>query len=100
MREGPMGDQLSTRWAERYGLVFHTFDHESDRGCVLMAGALIDGALERLLRSVCRVDAQASKAVDALLVGPFAPLGSFASRAQAAFALGLIRSETFQVVTK
>src|SRR6266436_358245 len=95
-----MGDPASTRWNERYGLLFHTFDHESDRGCVLMGAALIDEALERLLRSVCRADAQATKAVDALLVGAFAPLGSFASRAQAAFAFGLLSSEMFQLVTK
>ena len=60
--------------------------NETDRGCALMAAAYLDDQLGRLLQSVLVDDA---KAVDELL-GPSGALGTFSSRIEACYALGLL----------
>ena len=59
---------------------------ESDRGLALVGAAFIDEKLSNTLKSYfCEVDA-----TDKLLSGANAPLGTFSSRIEACFALGLI----------
>jgi hypothetical protein len=62
-----------------------TLTPETDRGCALMAAAYLDARLEGLLRASF-VD---SSVADELLE-PAKPLGSFSSRIDAAFVLGLL----------
>jgi hypothetical protein len=60
--------------------------HESDRGLALVATALIDDRLAETLRAFFRKTPSTRKLLDE----GNAPLGSLSSRAEAAFALGLI----------
>jgi DNA-binding MltR family transcriptional regulator len=63
---------------------------ESDRGCVLVAAAMLDEALEFLLRQRMASEEAAAKAcVDPLFVG-LGPLKSFWAKTQLARALGFI----------
>jgi len=59
---------------------------ESARGAVLVGCSFIDGQLEKILAAFLRDEKESAK----LLSGFNAPLGSFAARITAAFALGLI----------
>ena len=68
---------------------------ESDRGCVLIAAAYLDDALESLLRTYFSQDAACVKnAVDPMFDG-LAPLSSFSAKTKLAFALRLIDSGVF-----
>jgi mannitol operon repressor len=67
------------------------FQKETDRGAALVGAALIDTRLDAVLRSHL-VD---SKAVDELMEGGNAPLGTFSSRIKMAYALGLITELEF-----
>ena len=62
------------------------FQGETDRGAALVGAALIDLRLTEALRAFM----VSNNAADELLEGPTAPLGTFASRIAATFALGLI----------
>jgi len=62
---------------------------ESDRGCVLVAVADIEAALERLLRLAFSSHRARKKIVDSLF-GAMAPLGSFSAKLRIAHALGLV----------
>ncbi len=63
---------------------------ESDRGCVMIAAAFLDDALEEVLRSFFRTDPFSLKnAVDPLLAGN-GPISTFSSRIQLCYALMLI----------
>jgi len=62
------------------------FQSETDRGAALVGAALIDLRLTETLRAFM----VSNNAADDLLEGPTAPLGTFASRIAATFALGLI----------
>jgi DNA-binding MltR family transcriptional regulator len=73
--------------------------HESDRGCVLLGAALLDEALEETLRAAFRNDAAARRDVQSLFKAAYAPLRSFAVKAQLAFALGLISRRVFDRIT-
>jgi hypothetical protein len=59
---------------------------ETDRGCALMAAAFLDSELGRLLRAAWIAD---SKSADDML-GQSKPLGTFSSRIDLAFLMGLI----------
>jgi hypothetical protein len=59
---------------------------ESDRGLALVGAALIDDKLGDTLKALFREGAPNSRLVD----DPNAPLGTFSSRADACYALGLI----------
>jgi hypothetical protein len=63
-----------------------TLNAETDRGCALMAAAYLDDQLGELLRAYFVDDL---RIIDELL-GPAAPLGSFSSRVDLAYSLGLI----------
>jgi DNA-binding MltR family transcriptional regulator len=68
---------------------------ESDRGLALVAAALIDEKLLETLQSfMCEC-----KAAEKLLVQAHAPLGTFSSRIEACFALGLIDEFEYQEIT-
>jgi mannitol operon repressor len=71
---------------ETLGTFLHEFSKESDCGAALVAASMLDGRLEDIL-SAFFVD---GKTAEGLLNGFNAPLGTFSSRASAAFALGLI----------
>jgi mannitol operon repressor len=62
------------------------FQSETDRGAALVGAAMIDDRLEETLRAFM----VSNKAADSLLDGGTAPLGTFSSRIDAAFGLGLI----------
>lgn len=75
---------------EKDKLVAQALVIESDRGCVILSAALLDEALEELLRSVCREIPQDIKAtVDPLFQG-YAPLATFSAKIQLSFALGIL----------
>lgn len=59
---------------------------ETDRGCALMAAAFLDSELELLIRS-CVVD---DRGVSDEVLGQAKPLGTFSSRIDVAYLLGLI----------
>ena len=85
--------KLSTTEADVDGIrktFIETLHKESDRGCVLVATAMIDEGLEVLLREYMTADEKAIKAcVEPLFVG-FGPLKSFWAKTQLARALGLV----------
>jgi mannitol operon repressor len=71
------------------------FNRESDRGAALVAASMLDERLKEILHAFM-LDSPASQE---LLSGFSAPLGTFSSRAVAAFALGLIQSNEFEEIT-
>lgn len=71
------------------------FNKESDRGSALVAAAMLDERLEEILTAFL----VESKTSTELLSGYNAPLGTFSSRANAAFALGLIQDNEFKEIT-
>ena len=71
------------------------FTKESDRGAVLIAASLLD----ELLKAILKAFFVESKVSTELLDGFNAPLGSFASRIAAAYALGLIQKSEFDEIT-
>jgi mannitol operon repressor len=68
---------------------------ESDRGLALVAAALIDDRLTETLRSLFCQGPSAARLLDE----GNAPLGTFSSRAEACFALGLIDDHEFSEIT-
>ena len=68
----------------------HSLDHETDRGCALMAAAYLSDQLELLLRLTLIDD---KDVIDELL-RPLSPLGSFSGRIEMCYALGLLASQT------
>lgn len=78
-----------------------TLMEESDRGCVLVGVAYLDEEVQLLLReSFESAKEVVRKAVDPLLKGGFAPLGSFSARIKLALALGLIDLEVHDVLDR
>jgi len=63
------------------------FKGESDRACVILAAALLDGALETLLKTYLLPSTQSE---DALFEGGNAPLSSFSARIEVSYRLGLL----------
>jgi hypothetical protein len=68
-------------------LLYKEFKGESDRACVILGAALLDSALETLLRTFL---IPSSTAEDALFDGANASLATFSSRIEMAARLGLI----------
>lgn len=66
------------------------FRTESDRACVILCAALLDQALETILKSRL---APTSTATDELLEGAYAPISSFNARIDLAHRLGLISTK-------
>ena len=77
------------------GQFLAAFNEESDRGAALVAAAMLDERLEQVLRAFFLK----TRASEDLLSGFSAPLGTFAARAAAAHALGLIQSNEFEEIT-
>lgn len=81
-----------------YKPMLRTLQDESDRGCVLVAQAYLDEALEELLRVKFETDPRIVKnAVDPLLKGS-GPLSTFYSRIRLAYALGLLNHSTYDIL--
>jgi mannitol operon repressor len=70
------------------------FNKESDRGAVLIAASLIDEWLAKIIQSFL-AEVRAS---NDLLLGPNAPLGTFAARTKIAFSLGLIQDNEYSEI--
>jgi DNA-binding MltR family transcriptional regulator len=66
-----------------------------DRECALMAAAYIDSLLEKLLEAYLIED----KALVPTLFGVYGPLGTFASRTDLAYGVGLIDAQTRKQIT-
>src|SRR6476646_6252378 len=82
-------DELHAIWRE--------VTSESDRGCVLLCGALLDRGLEKILRLNFRFQSEAKDdEIDKVLshTSAKACLVGFASRARVAYLLGLIDKKT------
>jgi DNA-binding MltR family transcriptional regulator len=78
--------ETADEWLER---IHEQFRSESDRAAAIVVAAMLDGALAVLLRK--RLLEPESKE-RSLLDGGHAPLGTFATRIDAAYQLGLISS--------
>ena len=65
---------------------------ETDRGCALLAAAVMDELLLILLKSHCLE----GKVSGELLEGATAPLGTFSSRIAAAYCFGLLTKDEFK----
>ena len=66
---------------------------ESDRGCVLVGGAMVDDALGALLRAFFMND---EALIRKLLTVPGSPISTFSSRIQTTRALGLLSEEIYR----
>lgn len=71
------------------------FNAETDRGAALVAASMLDERLQEILKAFFLKSQEASD----LLTGFNAPLGTFSSRASAAFALGLVQKNEFNEIT-
>ena len=63
---------------------------ESDRGAVILAGSILDVALEKLIASYLLPPI---KKEDKLINGAYAPLGSFSAKIEMCYRLGLIKPQ-------
>jgi hypothetical protein len=66
-----------------------SFFKESDRGCMILVGAQLDGTLEKL-HTTHISHLGGGEAIAKKLFQPYAPLGSFAGKIQLAYAYGLV----------
>ncbi len=71
------------------------FNHETERGSALVAASMLDQRLREILEAFLVPGLSTQE----LLSGFNAPLGTFASRATAAFALGLIQENELKEIT-
>jgi len=85
-------DVAYTRATRQAGQAYRLLHQESERGCVLVAGAMLDEVLGALLRAYFIRDDQLSKE---LLQLPNAACATFSSRIRLCRALELITDETF-----
>jgi len=69
---------------------FASVREESDRGCVLVAAAFLDEALESVLRSHMSRDTKVVRDVVDRLFGPEGPLGTFSAKINPCRALQII----------
>lgn len=77
------------RVKEWMNIFWDEFDKESDRACVILSAAMLDTALETVLRAHLVVE---SSATDRLFDGPNAPISDFSAKIDLAYRLGLISS--------
>lgn len=70
-------------------ILHEEFEDESDRACVILAAALLDSALETLLRELL---VACSTSEDPLFDSPNAPLASLSTRIEMAYRTGIIDS--------
>ena len=76
--------------ADWFALINKEFTGTSDRSCVIYAASIVDHMLTDILRCVLVPSPTKS---DPLIDGPNAPMGSFSSRIDALFRLGLISAK-------
>ncbi len=99
-----MEDNVSPNWTKNLSkltdieikssaLVSDMLLKESDRGCAIFGAAILHDDLEELLRSYFRDDEKSVKSVVNPLFEGYAPLATFSSRIQIAFALRLITGD-------
>ncbi len=86
---------MRTEDLEELSSFFTELQQETDRGLPLVSAALLD---EKLLESLQSFFC-AGKASERLLLEPNAPLGTFAARIDACFALGLIDEHEYQEIS-
>lgn len=67
------------------------FDHESERGTVIVSAALMDEALEYLIKAKL---VPSPEKEDDLFVGAYAPLGNFSAKIDFSYRLGLVALST------
>lgn len=79
---------------KRLSTFLDSFYKETDRGSAMMAGAVIDDVLKEIIENFLIE----SKESQQLLDGFNAPLGTFSSRALAAYSLGLIEDYEFKEI--
>lgn len=85
----PMQDRTDKSEFQALGALVSEFielTRESDRGVILVAGAMLDARLERAIRARLRDD---TKVADSLL-GVDRPVGAFSAKIRLAYLLGLI----------
>src|ERR1043166_1736400 len=80
---------------EQLGLFLSVFNKESDRGAPLVAASMLDERLREILTAFF----VESKVSEDLLSGFDAPLGTFAARTAAAYAVGLLQENEFKEIT-
>lgn len=85
------------KWAR---IFLETITRESDRGCVLVAAAFLDEALDLLLRSRMKSDAKVVKqSVDPLLTG-MGPLRSFWAKTELCRSLDFLADWKYEDLTQ
>lgn len=67
-------------------------NNESDRGRVLIAASMLDDLLQQIIRSILIP----GKSTDRLTIGFNAPLGTFSSKIEIAFAMGVISEREYK----
>ena len=80
---------------QELGRFLAEFNRENDRGAALVAASMLDDRLKEVLAAYLLE----SNHSEELLSGFNAPLGTFAARASAAFALGLIQENELKEIT-
>ncbi|WP_319588467.1 hypothetical protein [uncultured Desulfobulbus sp.] len=83
-----IGPEMSEMFSGYYGLI----KNESDRGAIIVAVSLFDVGLEKLIKATLVKSNPENN--DPLFSGPTAPLGSFYSKTELAYRLGLLRKNT------
>ena len=79
----------------RVGDFFAALGLESDRGVVMLGGAILDELFDALLRSKMLADEDVLKRAVQNLLSIYGPLGSFFAKIQMAYAIGCIKRQTF-----
>ena len=79
-----MAKRPEQRWDELFS---KEFERESDRACVILSVAMLDRALETILKAKL---APTSSSEDELLEGAYVPISNFSARIDLAHRLGLI----------
>lgn len=98
-----MGSKLPPNWTDslseedsdkdRATIVALMFMQESDRGCAIFGASILHDDLESLFRTFFRNDEDSLKNVIQPLFQTYAPLATFSSRIQLAYALRLITKD-------
>ena len=80
-------EEVWTGFAARFGAFIDMLKQESERGSVIVSAALMDEALEQLLKAKLVPSPEKN---DELFYGPYAPLGNFSAKIDFAYRVGII----------